>query len=99
MVCRHLRPGPTIWSRGCTWSGSSSAGISITIFESGIEMPFQSMYARCCLMNARFPDHTGIAAPLRQSFTVTSRRARNYTSEIHTLLTVELIHRLFIDSR
>jgi asparagine synthase (glutamine-hydrolysing) len=26
-------------------------------------------------------------------------KGRNYTSEIHTLLTVELIHRLFIDSR
>jgi len=25
-------------------------------------------------------------------------RGRNYTSDIHTLLTVELIHRLFIDS-
>ena len=24
---------------------------------------------------------------------------RNYTSEIHKLLTVELIHRLFVDSR
>ena len=24
---------------------------------------------------------------------------RNYTSEIHTLLTVELIHRLFIETR
>lgn len=59
-----------------------------------------SKYAREMLLDERtlsrpYWDRRGVEAVV-QGHTV---EGRNYTSEIHTLLTVELIHRLFIDSR
>lgn len=59
-----------------------------------------SKYVREMLLDERtlsrpYWDRRAVEAVVRGHVT----EGRNYTSEIHTLLTVELIHRLFIDSR
>jgi len=59
-----------------------------------------SEYVRQVLLDPRtlsrpYLERTGVEAVVRDHL----RGHRNYTTEIHKLLTLELLHRLFLDSR
>ena len=95
------RSGSHDWitlSRRSTWSACGWGGTSCFTFVGGIVRSLQNMFRRCCLTLARFArpylNRSAVEAAVRGHL----KGDRNYTTEIHRLLSLELLHRLFVDA-
>ena len=78
---------------------SSLAGISFSISGSGTEISFPIICEKFCLTRAAFRGRMSSEKALEAIVLGHTKGNRNYTTEIHKLLTLELLHRALLDPR
>ena len=96
--CRNGWPASTMLSRLSDSNGSFSADTRSSIFAPGTGVSSLVTCGKCCSTHAVFPGRISNEKRLEAMVRGHLKGDRNYTTEIHKVLTLEILHRLFLDN-
>ena len=97
-VCRNLWLESTICFPALRLERLFLGRHKLLHFESGIAISSLTMCGRCCLTRVRCRDRIFKKKTVERIVEDHLKQGLNYTMPIHKLITLELLHRLFLDA-